>query len=92
MKRRIRVELGSVWLGAEAAANLAPGSEISLGESAAGEVAIVADGRRIARGELMVTDGCYCVRADEILCPVSQGTDRPMPRPDADRARADSEN
>ncbi len=67
MKRRIRVELGHAWLPAEEAARFAPGSEIVLSEPADCDADIVADGRRIARGELVVTDGCYCVRVGEVM-------------------------
>jgi len=74
MKRRIRVELGHAWLPAEEAGRLAPGSEITLGVPAGCDAEIVADGRRIARGELTEADGCYCVRADEVMRCGSAGT------------------
>jgi flagellar motor switch/type III secretory pathway protein FliN len=66
MKRQLRVELGHAWLVAEDAARLGPGSDIALLDAAAGEAAIHADGLRVARGELAVMDGCYCVRICEV--------------------------
>jgi len=67
MKCRLRVELGHAWLPAEDTAGFGPGSEIALDGPAGCKAEILAAGRRIARGELTLTDGCYCVRMDEVM-------------------------
>jgi len=89
MKRRIRVELGHAWLPAEEAARLAPGSEITLGAAADCEAEIVADGRRIARGELIVADGGYCVRTDEVMRCGSAGANCGLSTSDPEAGNSD---
>lgn len=89
MKRRLRVELGHAWLPAEDAARFGPGSEIALDEPAGCDAEIVADGRRIARGELTVTDGCFCVRADEVMRPGLAGANCGLPRSGLESGQSD---
>jgi len=92
MKRRLRVELGHAWLRAEDAARFGPGSEITLGAPAGCDAEIFADGRRIARGELAETDGCYCVGIDEVMRLGLAGADCGLPRSGPEVGDSDREH
>lgn len=92
MKRQLRVELGHAWLPAKDAAHFGPGSEIVLDEPAGCDAEIVAAGRRIARGELVVTDGCFCVRTDDVMHSGLAAADCGPPRSGPEVGQSDREH
>ena len=63
----ISIELGRAELLIEDVLKLREGSVVSLDQRAGDPVDIVANGRLIARGELLVVDGKFGVRLSEVL-------------------------
>lgn len=63
----ISIELGRAELLIEEVLKLREGSVVSLDQRAGDPVDIVANGRLIARGELLVVDGKFGVRLSEVL-------------------------
>jgi flagellar motor switch protein FliN len=63
----LRVELGRAHLPPEDAGLLAPGSVVSLDTLVDQPVDIVIEGRLVARGEVLVMDGSFCVRVTELV-------------------------
>lgn len=63
----ISIELGRTELLIEEVLKLREGSVVSLDQRAGDPVDIVANGRLIARGELLVVDGKFGVRLSEVL-------------------------
>ena len=62
---RVRIELGRTRLSPDEAAQLGAGSVVALDEAADEPARILADGRLIARGQVFIRDGRYCVRVIE---------------------------
>jgi flagellar motor switch protein FliN/FliY len=54
--------LGSVELSLGELHGLEPGAVLPLGRAADGPVNLVVGGRTVARGELVVVDGCFGIR------------------------------
>lgn len=63
----LRIELGRAKMTPEAAGQLSAGSIVTLDTLVDQPVDIVARGQLIARGEVMVLDGSFCVRVTEIV-------------------------
>lgn len=63
----IQIELGRAVLPADEAAGLQNGSVVLLDKVAADPVDVLADGRLIARGEVLVLNDRLCVRIAEVL-------------------------
>ena len=64
-----RIELGCVELPIEDVSRLKEGSVVPLDKLAGDPVDILIGGRLIARGEVLVLNGNFCVRVAEILAP-----------------------
>lgn len=60
------VTLGSVELELAQIQQLDAGAVLPLGRAAEGPVSLVVGGRVVARGELVVVDGCFGVRVDSV--------------------------
>lgn len=65
--RLVRIELGRCELTESEAADVRAGSVIALDALANDPVDILVDGRRIARGEVLVLEDKLCVRIAEVL-------------------------
>lgn len=63
----VRIELGQTTMLLSEAAKLRPGSVVILDKHVNELVNILVNGKAIARGELIVVDGCFCVRLAEFL-------------------------
>jgi flagellar motor switch protein FliN/FliY len=63
----LRIELGRARIGAEEASKLRAGAVVPLDGEADDLVEVYADGKPIARGELMVIDGKIGVRVVETM-------------------------
>lgn len=61
------IELGRATLPAYQADQLAAGQVVSLDTLVDQPVDISIDGRLVARGEVLVLDGCFCVRITELV-------------------------
>ena len=65
----LRIELGRTELLIEEVIKLREGSVVALDKLAGDPVDILANGRLIARGEVLVLNDNFCVRIAEILAP-----------------------
>ncbi|MGE5192887.1 MAG: flagellar motor switch protein FliN [Deltaproteobacteria bacterium] len=65
----LRIELGRTELPGEEILKLREGSVVTLDTLAGDPVDILANGRLIARGEVLVLNDNFCVRIAEILAP-----------------------
>jgi flagellar motor switch protein FliN/FliY len=65
--RNLRIELGRVRLPWEQVAKLGPGSVVSLETLVDEPVDIVVDSHVVARGEVLVLDGCFCIRVTQLV-------------------------
>lgn len=63
----LRIELGRAKMTSHEAGQLAAGSIVTLDTLVDQPVDIVAGGQLIARGEVMVLDGSFCVRITELV-------------------------
>ncbi|HLA84371.1 MAG TPA: FliM/FliN family flagellar motor switch protein [Thermoguttaceae bacterium] len=63
----VRIDLGRAYLHRADASELGPGAIVPLDRAADAPVDVLAGGRLIARGELLVLDGKYCVRVTELV-------------------------
>jgi len=68
----VSIELGRSSLAADDAFKLSEGSLVSLDKQADEAVEVFADGRLVARGQLMVLEGNFCVRVSEIVAGVKE--------------------
>jgi flagellar motor switch protein FliN/FliY len=67
----MRIELGSCGLDRDEACRLARGAVVPLTEALHEPLAVYADDRLFARGELVLLEGKFCVRVSELV--VSSG-------------------
>ncbi|HEX3726804.1 MAG TPA: FliM/FliN family flagellar motor switch protein, partial [Pirellulales bacterium] len=63
----VRIELGRTELSAQAWDDLRSGSVVTLDKRVSDPVDVMAGGRLVARGEVLVLDGKFCVRITEIV-------------------------
>ena len=64
---KLRIELGRVRLPWEEASRLGPGSVVTLDQLVDEPVDIFVEERLVARGEVLVLDGCFSIRVTELL-------------------------
>jgi flagellar motor switch protein FliN/FliY len=67
---QVRIELGRTKMLVEDVLKLNPDSVVELDKAAGDPVDIYVNGRRIARGEVLVLNENFCVRVSEILEPL----------------------
>lgn len=65
--RFMRIELGRTRLPQAEVERLAPGSVVTLEELIDQPVDVVIGGKLVARGEVLLLDGCFCVRVTQLL-------------------------
>jgi flagellar motor switch protein FliN/FliY len=65
--RNLRIELGRARLPWEQAEQLGPGSVVSLESLIDDPVNVYLGQRLVARGEVLVLDGCFCIRVTELF-------------------------
>jgi flagellar motor switch protein FliN/FliY len=65
--RNVRIELGRARLPWEQVAKLGLGSVVSLESLIDEPVDIVVGGQVVARGDVLVLDGCFCIRVTQLL-------------------------
>ncbi len=65
--RNMRIELGRARLPWQEFSKLAAGSVVSLESLIDEPVDIVIGGRLVAKGEVLVLDGCFCIRVTQLL-------------------------
>lgn len=65
----LQIELGRTEIPADDVLKLREGSVVTLNKLAGDPVDVVANGRLVARGEVLVLKDCFCVRIAEILAP-----------------------
>ena len=63
----VRIELGKTTMLLSEVARLRPGSVVILDKHVDELVNILVNGKAIARGKLLVADGCFCVQIAEFL-------------------------
>ena len=63
----VRIELGRTRLDAEQANRLTGGTVVQLDETVGDPVRVYADGRLLARGELLVLEDRLCVRVNRVF-------------------------
>ncbi len=63
----VRIELGHTTMLLSEAAQLRPGSVVILDKHVNELVNILVNGKAVARGELIIVDGCFSVRIAEFL-------------------------
>ncbi len=63
----VRVELGQTTMLLSEVARLHPGSVVILDKHVNEPVSVLVNGKAIARGELLIVDGCFSVRITEFL-------------------------
>jgi len=67
---QVRIELGRTQMLVEDVLKLNADSVVELDKAAGDPVDIFVNGRRIARGEVLVVNESFCVRVSEILEPL----------------------
>jgi flagellar motor switch protein FliN/FliY len=67
---QVRIELGRTKMLVEDVLKLNPDSVVELDKAAGDPVDIFVNGRRIARGEVLVLNENFCVRVSEIIEPI----------------------
>ncbi len=65
----LRIELGRARMRPDEADRLERGSVVSLESLVDEPVDIVVDGRLIAKGEVLVLDGSFCIRVTKLIAP-----------------------
>lgn len=65
----LQIELGRTAISADDVPKIREGSVVTLDKLAGDPVDVVANGRVVARGEVLVLKDCFCVRIAEILAP-----------------------
>ena len=65
--RNLRIELGRARLPWQEFSKLGKGSVVSLESMVDEPVDIVVGGRLVAKGEVLVLDGCFCIRVTQLL-------------------------
>ena len=73
VRLRVRVELGRRRMHLRDALALAPGAVVELGKGARDLVEILVGDVPIARGEVLVVDGRFCVRVSQVLASPEEG-------------------
>jgi len=63
----VKIELGRSRIPADEACRLVQGSVVKLDKLTDDPVDVLVNGSLVARGEVVVLDGKYCVRIDEIV-------------------------
>ncbi len=63
----LTIELGRTRMARTDVLQLCGGSVVPLDQSAGDPVDVYADGRLVARGEVLVLDGNFCVRITELI-------------------------
>jgi len=63
----VRIELGQTTMLLSEVSNLRPGSVVILDKHVNELVNILVNGKAVARGELLVVNGYFCVRIKEFL-------------------------
>ncbi len=63
----VRIELGQTTMPFSEVSALRPGSVVILDKHVNELVNILVNGKAIARGELLIVNGCFCVRVKEFL-------------------------
>jgi len=66
MELDLRIDLGQAYMRLDDVLRLEPGAVVSLDNAAEEPVDVVVGGQVIARGELLVLDGRYCVRVTSV--------------------------
>jgi len=64
---KLTIELGSCQMALREALQLAPGSVVKLDQSTTVPVALYANQKQIARGEVVVVNDCYGIKITELL-------------------------
>ena len=72
---KVKVELGRTRMPLRKALSLASGSVVEFGKRAGDPVEVLVRNVPIARGQLLVVDGRFCVRITEILSVQKDGED-----------------
>jgi len=67
---QVRIELGRTRMLVEDVLKLNPDSVVELDKAAGDPVDIYVNGRRVARGEVLVLNENFCVRVSEIIEPI----------------------
>ncbi len=67
---QVRIELGRTKMLVEDVLKLNADSVVELDKAAGDPVDIYVNGRRIARGEVLVLNENFCVRVSEIIAPI----------------------
>ncbi|MBX9792213.1 MAG: FliM/FliN family flagellar motor switch protein [Pirellulales bacterium] len=63
----VKIALGRTQMYADELPKLRPGAVVALDKRAIDPVDVLADGRLVARGEVIVLDGKLCVRIVEVV-------------------------
>ena len=79
----VTIELGRAQMDFKEATKLQPGVVVPLDKMAADPVDVLANGRLVARGEVVVIDDKFCVRVVEL---VAAGA--PLKQPSAERGES----
>jgi len=64
---KLTIELGSCQMPLREALQLAPGSVVKLDQSSQVPVALYANQKQIARGEVVVVNDCYGIKITELM-------------------------
>ena len=67
LELEVRIELGQTTMLLSEVANLTPGSVVILDKHVNDLVNVLVNGKAVARGELLIVDGCFSVRITEFL-------------------------
>lgn len=67
----VKIELGRTRMFVEDVLKLGEGSVVELDKAAGDPVDVYVNDRRVARGEVLVINDCFCVRVSEILTAAS---------------------
>ncbi len=65
--RFMRIELGRTRLSLPEAEKLVAGSVVTLDQLVDEPVDILIGGRLVARGEVLLLEGCFCVRVTQLI-------------------------
>jgi flagellar motor switch protein FliN/FliY len=68
----LKIELGRTQMSLDDVLKLRKGSVVALDRQAGEPVDVYANGRLIARGEVLVLDGNFCVRVAELVAGVAK--------------------
>ncbi|MBQ9454469.1 MAG: FliM/FliN family flagellar motor switch protein [Thermoguttaceae bacterium] len=67
LELEVRIELGQTTMLLSEVAKLKPGSVVILDKHVNDLVNVLVNGKAVARGELLIVDGCFSVRITEFL-------------------------